>query len=380
MIPYSTQSINDSDIKAVARALRSKWLAQGPAVERFESALAKKVGAKYCVAFNSGTSALHGAYFAIGIKEGDEIIVPALTFSATANAVLYLGAKPVFADVRQDSGLIDAKDIEKKVTKRTRAIVSVDYAGRPADMQRLKKISKKHNLILISDSAHSLGGVYRGRPVGGHADMTMFSFHPVKSITTGEGGAIVTNSKEFADRMRMFRSHGITKDVKIMERKNPPAWYQEMQFLGYNYRMTDIQAALGESQLKRLNSFITARRKLAKRYHTLLKDVPNLVLPLEDTVHEQSARHLYPVCLPQSIAHKRDEIFAKLQFAGIGVQVHYIPVYLHPYYKKLGYTKGLCPNAEVFSASMISIPLFPTLSEKKQKYIVKKLKDIISQV
>jgi perosamine synthetase len=379
MIPYSTQSINDSDIKAVVKALRSKCIAQGPAVERFEKALAKKASTKYCVAFNSGTSALHGAYFAIGLKKGDEIIVPALTFSATSNAALYLGAKPVFADVSLDSGLIDIKDVEKKITKRTKAIVSVDYAGRPADMNKLKKIANKYKLVLISDSAHSLGGVYRGKSVGSHADMTMFSFHPVKSITTGEGGVITTNNKEFADRMRMFRSHGITKDAQVMGRKNPPAWYQEMQFLGYNYRMTDIQAALGESQLKRLNSFIVARRKLAKRYHTLLKDVSNLVLPLEDTVYEQSAWHLYPIRFSQSIFHKRDEVFAKLQDAGIGAQVHYIPVYLHPYYKKLGYKKGLCPNTEAFSASTISIPLFPTLSEKKQGYIVKKLKEIVFQ-
>jgi len=377
MIPYSTQDITEADVRAVVRVLRSGWLTQGPAIERFEKALAKKVGAKFAVAFNSGTAALHAAYFAAGLKKGDEVIVPALTFAATANAALYLGAKPVFADVDPLTGNIDVKDAAKKVTKKTKAIVAVDYAGRPADLHASKALARKHKLAFIEDGAQSLGARYNGKPVGTQADMTMFSFHPVKSITTGEGGVIVTNNEKFYRLLKLFRSHGITRDSHFIEAKNEGAWHQEMRALGYNYRITDIQAALGESQLKRLDSFIIKRRAAARRYPVLLKKIPGLILPPQDIVRIQSAWHLYPVHVPPPA---RKKIFEALRAAGIGVQVHYLPVYLHPFYRKLGYKKGLCPNAEKFYAGEISVPLFAAITPAQQKYIADTLKQILTSL
>jgi len=376
MIPYSTQDINEKDIEAVAKVLRSGWLTQGPAVVGFEEAIAKKVGAKYAVAFNSGTAALHAAYFAAGVGKGDEVIVPALTFAATANAALYLDAKPIFADSDMQTGNMSVSDAQKKITKKTKAIVPVDYSGRPVDLDAFRALAKKHKLVLIEDAAQSLGAEYRGSPVGTQADMTMFSFHPVKSITTGEGGVIVTDSSKFDTALRLFRSHGISKDSSSFVRKGNGAWYQEMQTLGFNYRMPDMCAALGTSQLKRLDSFITMRRAAAKRYQKLLANIPDLILPPTESADEKSAWHLYPVRLAPKIAHKRDEIFAKLRDAGIGVQVHHLPVYLHAFYENLGYKKGLCPNTEAFVASEISIPLFPCITQKQQTFIADTLKKI----
>lgn len=377
MIPYSTQDINEADIKAVARALRSGWLTQGPAVERFEKSLARKVGAKFAVAFNSGTAALHAAYFAAGIKKGDEVIVPALTFAATANAALYLGATPVFADSDANSGNMSVADARRKVTKRTKAIVSVDYGGRPADLREFRTLAKKQKFVFIEDAAQALGAAYQGKPVGTQADMTIFSFHPVKSITTGEGGAIATNNEQYARILRLFRSHGISKDVGTFVKKGWGAWYQEMQVLGFNYRMPEMSAALGESQLKRLDSFITKRRAAAKRYGKLLKNIPGLILPYGDGSDRKSAWHLYPVRLASEISHRRDEIFGKLRKAGIGAQVHHVPVHLHLFYERLGYKKGLCPETEAFMNSEISIPLFPGITEKQQAYIATTLRKII---
>jgi len=377
MIPYSTQSISAADVKAVERSLRSGWLTQGPALEKFEKAIAKKVGAKFAVAFNSGTAALHAAYFAAGIGKGDEVIVPSLTFAATANAALYLGAKPVFADCDKEYGTMSVAGARKKITKKTKAIVPVDYAGRPADLNEFRALAKKYKLVFIEDAAQSLGATYRGKSVGTQADMTMFSFHPVKSITTGEGGVIVTNNEKYAKAMRMFRSHGIVKDPKMFVRKNHGAWYQEMQELGFNYRMPEMCAALGESQLKRLDSFITKRRAAAKRYQKLLSRIPNLILPPVERSCEKSAWHLYPVRLAPKIAHKRDEVFAKMREAGIGVQVHHVPVHTHLFYEKLGYKKGICPITEAFVASEISIPLFPAITQKQQQYIADTLKRML---
>ena len=380
MIPYSTQDINEVDIKAVVAVLRSEWLTQGPALERFEKAIAKKVGAKFAVAFNSGTAALHAAYFAAGIGNGDEVVVPALTFAATANAALYLGAKPIFADSDIRTGNMSVADTRKKITKKTKAIVPVDYGGRPAALREFRALARKHKLVFIEDAAQALGAEYRGKPVGAHADMTMFSFHPVKSITTGEGGVIVTDNPKFDRALRLFRSHGISKDAKTFARKNHGEWYQEMQALGFNYRMPEMSAALGESQLKRLASFILKRRAAARRYDMLLKNVPDLILPLCERMHEKSAWHLYPVRLASPIAHKRDEVFAKLRTAGIGVQVHHVPVHTNIYYEKLGYKKGMCPFAEAFVASEISIPLFPAITVAQQKFIAGTLKRILASL
>lgn len=375
MIPYSTQDINDADIRAVVKTLRSDWLTQGPAVERFEKALAKKAGAKYAVVVNSGTAALHAAYFAAGVGKGDEVIVPALTFAATANAALYLGATPVFADVDSRYGTMSVVDTRKKITKKTKVLAPVDYAGRPADMKEFQALARKHNLVLVADGAQSLGASYRGKPVGAVADMTTFSFHPVKSITTGEGGAVVTNNAALAERLRLFRSHGITKDLAVLTRTSEGSWYMEMHELGYNYRLTDIQAVLGDSQLKRLDSFITKRRAAAKRYDKLLKNIPGLTLPPGERPYEKSAWHLYPVHVD---AAKRHSIFDHLRAQGIGVQVHHIPVHTHPYYQALGYKKGACPNAERFYATAISIPLFPGITQKQQTQVAEALRSILN--
>ncbi len=380
MIPYSTQDVSKADVKAVAAVLRSGWLTQGPALERFEKALAKRVGAKFAVAFNSGTAALHAAYFAAGVGRGDEVIVPALTFAATANAALYLGASPVFADSDREYGNMSVADAQKKITKKTKAIVPVDYGGRPADLSKFRALAKKHGLVFIEDAAQAFGAEYCGKPVGTQADMTIFSFHPVKSITTGEGGVIVTNNPKFDKALRLFRSHGISKDVKTFARKTHGAWYQEMQDLGFNYRMPEMSAALGESQLKRLDFFITKRRAAAKRYQKLLAHVPNLILPSAERAHEKSAWHLYPVRFAPSIAHKRDEIFTAMRGAGIGVQVHHLPVHWHLFYERLGYKKGLCPDTEAFVASELSIPLFPAITRKQQKFIVDTLRQILISI
>lgn len=379
MIPYSTQDINEADIKAVAKSLRSGWLTQGPEIEAFERAISKKVGAKFAVAFNSGTAALHAAYWAAGVGKGDEVVVPALTFAATANAALYLGAKPIFADSDLTTGNMGVASAAAKITKRTKAIVPVDYSGRPADLRAFRALARKHKLVFIEDGAQSLGAEYYGKPVGTQADMTMFSFHPVKSITTGEGGVIVTDNPVFDKALRLFRNHGISKDAKSFVRKGKAAWYQEMQTLGFNYRMPDMSAALGRSQLMRLDSFISKRRAAALRYRKLFAGVSGVILPLEERRHEKSAWHLYTLRLESSLAHRRDEIFTKMREAGIGVQVHHIPVHTHLYYEKLGYKKGLCPNVESFVASEISIPLFPRITPAQQKFVVETLKKIIHE-
>lgn len=375
VLPYSTQTISEADIRAVERVLRSSHLTQGPAIERFEKALAKKAGTKYAVALNSGTAALHAAYFAAGIGAGDEVIVPSITFAATANAALYLGAKPVFADSDPETGLIDVTDVAEKITDKTKAIVCVDYAGRPCDFDALRDLAKKRRLVLIDDGAQSLGARYHGRPVGAQADMTTFSFHPVKSITTGEGGAVVTNDAQYAHAIRLFRTHGITKDPKELADTSAGAWFQEQHVLGYNYRMTEMQAALGESQLKCLDSFMQKRRALASRYRKLLKDVPGISLPPDDTGVVRSAWHVFVVQVGPA---KRRQIFDGLREKGIGAQVHHIPVYWHPYYQKLGYRKRLCPKAESLYAGAISIPLYPSLSKKEQDFVVTALKAALS--
>jgi perosamine synthetase len=376
MIPYSTQNISEADIRAVVKVIKSRWLTQGPMIERFERSLANFLGAKFAVTFSSGTAALHGAYAAAGIGRGDEVIVPALTFAATANAAIYLGARPVFADVDPDTGLMDIRDATKKITKRTKAIVPVDYSGRAVDIDAYRALAKKYKLLLIEDGAQSLGATYEGRLVGTQADMTMFSFHPVKSITTGEGGAIVTNNKNFYEYMKMFRTHGITKDTKRLKNKKNAEWHQEMQILGNNYRMTDIQAALGDSQIRKLPRFIAKRRIAARKYIPLLKNIPGVTLP-DLSALDSSAWHLFVIHVD---LRARDRVFKALRAAGIGVQVHYLPVYLHPYYRDLGYKAGLCPKTEEFSSSAISIPLFPEITKEQQDYVAKTLRDIMSSL
>lgn len=379
MIPYGRQSIRKDDIDAVARVLRSDWLTQGPKIAEFEKALAKHCGAKYAVAVSSGTAALHTAYFAAGLTEGDEFITTPLTFAATANAGLYLGAKPVFADI-DGHGDLDSKEVEKKITKRTKLVSVVDYAGYPAQLDELRKICKKHNLVFVEDACQALGAEYRGKKIGLVADLTVFSFHPVKSITTGEGGAILTNNKKYYEAMFRFRTHGITKDATMYRNKPEGDWYHEMQDLGFNYRMTDFQAALGVSQLKKLDKFIAKRRSIAQQYNRALHELQDKIVLLTEEPGIRSAWHLYPIRLRGALTKKRKEVFDALRNTGIGVQAHHIPVYFHPYYQKIGYKKGLCPKAEAWYHSEISLPIFPGLRTVDQKKVIFFLKQILAKI
>jgi perosamine synthetase len=361
-IPYGHQSVDEDDIEAVVAVLRSDWLTTGPLVERFERALAAYVGAAEGVAVSSGTAALHGAMHAIGIGPGDEVIVSPMTFAATANAVLYQGGTPVFADVEPETLLLDPARAEDKIGPRTRAIVAVDYAGQPADYGALREICRRRGLILVADACHALGAADSGRPCGSLADLSAFSFHPVKPITTGEGGMAVTDNPEWAERLRIFRNHGITSDHR--RRQEEGAWFYEMTGLGGNYRLTDIQCALGLSQLVRLPKWIARRRELAALYDRAFAGTE--VQPLAVRAGAEHGYHLYVVRVPE-----RDRVFAFLREAGIGANVHYIPVHLHPYYRRrFGTGEGLCPVAEAAYGRILTLPLYPGLLSPDQERII----------
>ncbi len=378
VVPYSRQGIDKGDIQEVVKVLRSDFITQGPKIPEFEKALAKYCGSKYAVVFNSGTSALHGAYFAAGLKKGNEFITSPITFVATSNAGLYLGAKPVFVDVERDTGNIDVNKIAAKITEKTRLLVPVHYAGHSVDLNKINALAKKHNLTVIEDACHALGAKYEGEKIGSckYSDMTVLSFHPVKHITTGEGGAVLTNKKDYYEKLLMFRNHGITKDrsrFTVHDSQFTGDWYYEMQLLGYNYRMTDIQAALGISQLKKLDSFVEKRRAIADFYNKAFKNNPYFEIPTEKD-YAYSSYHLYPIRLKDKYKGKKNMLFADLRGNGLGVQVHYIPVYRQPYYKALGYKKGLCPAAEDFYHGEISIPIYPGMKEEDMRYVIGKLK------
>lgn len=361
-IPYGRQSVDEADIEAVVAVLRSDWLTTGPLVERFERSVADFVGAAEGVAVSSGTAALHGAMHATGIGPGDEVIVPPMTFAATANAVLYQGGTPVFADVDADTLLIDPARVEEKIGPRTRAVIAVDYAGQPADYGALREICRRHGLILVADACHALGAADVGRPCGSLADLSAFSFHPVKPITTGEGGMVVTDRAEWAERLRRFRNHGISGDHR--QRQEQVTWYYEMTELGCNYRLTDIQCALGLSQLARLPKWIARRRELAALYDRAFAG--SEVQPLTVRAGAEHGCHLYVVRVPE-----RDRVFAELRAAGIGANVHYIPVHLHPYYRRrFGTGEGLCPVAEAAYGRILTLPLYPDLSPADQERII----------
>lgn len=363
-LSYGRQAIDEEDIQTVIETLRSPFLTQGPKIKEFEQAIADYVGAKYAVAYSNGTAALHGACYAAGITEGDEVITTPITFAASANCVRYMGGTVVFADIDAETYNIDPLEIERKITPKTKAIIPVDFTGQPADMDKIMEIAKKNNLVVIEDGAHSLGAEYKGEKVGTFADMTMFSFHPVKPITTAEGGIIVTNSEEFYKKLLLFRSHGIEKTPYSLEQGD---WYYEMTDLGFNYRMTDLQAALGLSQLNKLETFLERRRKIAQLYNEAFKKIPEITIPkqVEDT---NSGWHLYMIQLDEKIDRK--EIFNKLRDRNIGVHVHYIPVYWHPYYQNLGYKQGLCPVAEQWYQNALTLPIHPSLTDEQIDYII----------
>jgi perosamine synthetase len=372
-IPYGRQSIDEKDVVAVCSVLRSDWLTTGPKIVEFEEAIANYVGAKYAVAVSNGTAALHCAMYALGIGPGNEVIVPPITFAASANCVCYMGAKPVFADVEPDTLLINPVEVERQITSKTKVIIAVDYAGQPCDYDTLQALARKYDLALVADGCHALGAEYKGQKVGTLAEMTVFSFHPVKHIATGEGGMIVTDNEEFAERMRKFRNHGISLDAQ--QREKIGSWFYEMDDLGYNYRITDIQCALGISQLKKLPGFLKRRREIARQYDLAFKDI-NEISPLtvkDDILH---AYHLYVVRLNSKLAGMdRKDLFHKLRRKGIGVNVHYIPVHLHPYYRrKFGYGPGLCPVAEDAYEAILSLPIFPEMSDEDVKRVVEAIR------
>jgi len=360
-IPYGRQWIDEADIAAVVEALRSDWLTTGPRVAEFEQAFARFTGSVEAVAVSSGTAALHAIMHAAGIGAGDEVIVPAMTFAASANCVVYQAGKPVFADVRPDTLLLDPDSVVSRITARTRAIVAVDYAGHACDYDALHQIAKDRNLLLVADACHSLGGSYKGRPVGSLASMSAFSLHPVKPITTGEGGMITTDDPELARRLRGFRNHGITTDHR--QREQQGSWFYEMVELGYNYRITDIQCALGLSQLAKLPAWVERRQALARRYDQAFSGLDGINAL---SVHPQvsHAYHLYVVRLDtQAVGMNRSAAFAQLRDQGILVNIHYVPVHLHPFYRRqFGTRPGQCPVAEAAYEQVLSLPMFPRMS------------------
>ena len=389
-IPYGRQSIDDADIEAVVKVLKSDYLTTGPAVAAFEKKVADYVGAKYAVAVSNGTAALHVACLAAGIGEGDEVITTPITFAASANCVLYCGGTPVFADIDPDTYNISPEELEKKITSRTKAIIPVHYTGQPCDMDAILEIAHKHNLLVVEDGAHALGAAYKGKKIGSIADMTCFSFHPVKPVTTGEGGMIVTDNEELYRRLVLYRSHGITRDKDMMQQYeeqlqqssdpalqeaadmlrgvviDPGGWYYQQLELGYNYRITDISCALGASQMDKLDHFLERRRQIAKKYDEAFADIPQIKIPWQQEGC-QSGWHLYMI---QTMERSRREVFEGLRQAGIGVNVHYIPVYRHPYYQRNGYAGVHCLNAEAFYERAISLPIFPGLTGQQQDYVI----------
>ena len=373
MIPYGRQTIEEDDKQAVVDVLRSDYLTTGPKIAEFEKMVADYVGAKYAVAISNGTSALHAACFAAGIQPGDEVITTPLTFAASSNCVLYCGGTPVFADVDLKTYNIDPEDIRRKITDKTKAIIAVHLAGQPCDMDEIHKIAKEHDLLVIEDGAHALGSVYKGKKVGTLSDMTTFSFHPVKPITTGEGGMIVTDNEELYQKMMLFRSHGITRDENLMTRNDGPWFYQQLD-LGYNYRITDIQCALGCSQMKKLDRFLARRKEIVARYNEAFADCENIITPYQ-LPETESGWHLYIVQVKNC---DRKKVFESLREQGIAVNVHYIPVYLHPYYQEHGYKDVHCKNAEEVYSHIISLPLYPTLTVEEQEYVIETLKHVIN--
>ena len=377
LLPYGRQSIGDDDIQAVVDVLRSNWLTTGPKVREFEEAFAARVGARYAVSFSSGTAALHGAAFAAGIKPGDEAITTPLTFAATANCVLYQGATPVFADVSADTLNLDPEKIAARITPRTRAILPVDYAGHPADLDSILELAARDGLVVIEDACHALGAEYRGRSTGSIADMTVFSFHPVKHVATGEGGMVTTGRADCAEALRRFRNHGISSEAR--QRQAEGQWRYEMVLLGFNYRLTDIACALGLSQLKKLEANLLRRREIAARYAAAFRSLAGVTLPAV-RAGVNPAWHLYPIRFNlEKLSANRAQVFRALRAENIGVNVHYIPVHCHPYYRdRFGYRGGEYPVAEDAYERLISLPMFHGMSDQDVDDVVAAVRKILA--
>lgn len=374
---YGHQYVDEADVKAVTEVLTSDYLTCGPKVTELEKRLCALTGAKYAVACSNGTAALHIAALAAGVCEGDEVITTPITFAASANCALYCGARPVFADINPRTYNISPESVEKKLTDKTKAVVAVDFTGQAVELEPLLKLCREHGIVLIEDGAHSIGTKYNGRPVGSIADMTTFSFHPVKTVTGGEGGAVLTNDEKLYERLLLFRSHGITRENALLEHASCGAWYYEQIDLGYNYRITDIQCALILSQLDKLEGFAKRRKEIVQRYNEAFGKMPELFVQ-EEIKESDTTRHLYILrIVPERLRIDRKGFFEALAAENIMCNVHYIPVYWHPYYEKLGYQKGLCPNAEKLYNEIVSLPLYYALTDKDVEDVIAAVRKIV---
>lgn len=377
---YGKQTIEDDDIKAVVDTLKGPLITCGPRVDELEEKLCEYTGAKYAVAVSNGTAALHCACIAAGIGPGDEVITTPMTFAASANCALYCGAKPVFADINPETYNIDPDSIRKCITSRTKAIIAVDFTGQVVEADKIRKICDEYGLMFIEDAAHSIGSSYNGVKVGNIADITTFSFHPVKTITAGEGGAVLTNDENLYNKISLAHTHGITHDEAMMkDLPHEGMWYYEQISLGYNYRMTDFQAALLISQLGKLERFKKRRKEIVDYYDSELRNVDGIIIQKE-IEQSDTCRHLYIIRLDENVLScTRREFFDEMSSRGVQPQVHYVPVYWFPYYQELGYKKGLCPNAEEVYKGIMSIPLYPSLTEEEMKYVVEVIKSIVEK-
>ena len=361
---YGHQYIDEADIEAVAEVLRSDYLTCGPKIAQLEQKLCELTGAKYAVAVSNGTAALHIACMAAGLKEGDELITTPITFAASANCALYCGAKPVFADINEKTYNIDPLEVGKKITEKTKVIIPVDFTGQAADMEPIMELAREKGIVVIEDAAHSIGTLYQGKPVGSIADMTTFSFHPVKTVTSGEGGAVLTNDRDYYEKLCLYRTHGITREQSLLERESHGPWYYEQIDLGYNYRITDMQAALLISQLDKMELFRQRRKEIVRRYDEAFSKMPEIVVQ-EEIKESDTTRHLYILRIrPEVLNVDRKGFFEALAAEGIHCNVHYIPVYRHPYYEALGYPEGLCPKSEKLYNEMMSLPLYYAMSDQ----------------
>ena len=374
---YGHQYIDDADIEAVVRTLKSDYLTCGPEITALEEKLCRVTGAKYAVVCSNGTAALHIACQAAGVAEGDEVITTPITFAASANCALYCGAKPVFADIDEKTYNIDPTEVARKVTERTKAVVAVDFTGQAVDLNPLRRLCGERGIVLIEDGAHSIGTTYDGQGVGSIADMTTFSFHPVKTVTGGEGGAVLTNDETYYKKLLLYRSHGITRDETMLERMSEGPWYYEQIALGMNYRMTDIQASLVNSQLDKLEMFQKRRKEIVARYNEAFSQMPELVVQ-QEIPESNTTRHLYILRIrPEMLTIDRAQFFQYMGAENIVCNVHYIPVYRHPYYEKLGYEKGLCPKAEALYETMMSLPLYYSLTDKDVDDVIHAVRKIV---
>ena len=374
---YGHQYLDEADYQAVLDVLKSgNDLTCGPKIGELEEKLCRVTGAKYAVAVSNGTAALHVACLAAGIGEGDEVITTPITFAASANCALYCGARPVFADIDEKTWNIDPASVRERITERTKAVVAVDFTGQSAQLDELLEICHEKGILLITDGAHSIGTKYKGRPTGSIADMTTFSFHPVKTVTAGEGGAVVTNDPGLYEKLSLFRAHGITRNPALMEKEPDGPWYYEQVALGYNYRMTDIQAALLISQLDKLDRFVKRRKEIVARYDEAFARIPQLIVQ-EEIPESDTARHLYIIRLrPERLSIDRKGFFEALDAENVRCNVHYIPVYYFPWYQKLGYCRGLCPKAEKLYEEILTLPLHYNLTDGDVEDVIQAVEKI----